>query len=67
MYVVWYHVKLLQNARIRSAGRECIQIVGNISQIPRPLNVNTRPSIDGKPFPAFLLYSIFLGKIFKFN
>lgn len=39
---------------------------GNIPQIGRPPECRhaSNSSIDGKSFPAFLLYSLFLGKIF---
>ncbi|EPY07791.1 hypothetical protein PAALTS15_08074 [Paenibacillus alvei TS-15] len=42
---------------------------GNIPQIGRPPECRhaSNSSIDGKPFPMFLLYSHLFGKIFKFD
>lgn len=58
------HVKLSQNARIRSTGRECIQVISPKLAAPPECRHASNSSIDVKPFPAFLLYSLFLGKIF---
>ncbi|MGP0580112.1 hypothetical protein ACTP13_24345 [Paenibacillus peoriae] len=58
------HVKLSQSARIRSTGRECIQGRSPKSAgTPPECRHASNSSIDGKPFPAFLLHSLFLGKI----
>ncbi len=58
------HVKLSQSAGIRSTGRECLQGRSPKSAgTPPECRHASNSSIDGKPFPAFLLHSLFLGKI----
>ncbi|MDY8026271.1 hypothetical protein [Paenibacillus polymyxa] len=62
------HVKLSQSAGIRSTGRECIQgrspkSTGTPPECRHASNSSIDGKLDGKPFPAFLLHSLFLRKI----